>query len=228
MPFSTRLLFIGLWTLADREGRLEDRVRKIKMAVFPADEVDVESGLQELHDARLIIRYRIEGKALIQVVNFTKHQTPHIKESASTLPAPGEYGASIGQAHLNPESPLLKEERGKREAPPPETTFTPGRWGEPSVVLFEEIFGFKTASGFASSVASRVQDLSLWKTLLENKRAYADKPLAERKRVCNWILDEYDKRVEEKKNGKRNSNKRTDADVLAESADFYANYDSIA
>ena len=34
LPFETRLLFIGLWTLADREGRLEDRPRKIKMELF--------------------------------------------------------------------------------------------------------------------------------------------------------------------------------------------------
>ena len=30
MPCEVRLLFIGLWTLADREGRLEDRPKRIK------------------------------------------------------------------------------------------------------------------------------------------------------------------------------------------------------
>ena len=43
LPFEDRLLFIGLWTLADREGRLEDRPKRIKMAVFPADNVDVDA-----------------------------------------------------------------------------------------------------------------------------------------------------------------------------------------
>ncbi|MDI9733891.1 hypothetical protein QM259_16735 [Acinetobacter baumannii] len=33
LPFEARLLFIGLWILADREGRLENRPKKIKMSV---------------------------------------------------------------------------------------------------------------------------------------------------------------------------------------------------
>ena len=33
--FAARLLFVGLWTLADREGRLEDRPRRIRAQVFP-------------------------------------------------------------------------------------------------------------------------------------------------------------------------------------------------
>ena len=36
LPFSTRLLFIGLWTLADRDGRMEDKPKRIKMSLFPA------------------------------------------------------------------------------------------------------------------------------------------------------------------------------------------------
>ena len=36
LPVETRLLFIGLWTLADREGRLEDRPKRIKMEIYPA------------------------------------------------------------------------------------------------------------------------------------------------------------------------------------------------
>jgi hypothetical protein len=30
LPIEARLLFAGLWTIADREGRLEDRPKKIK------------------------------------------------------------------------------------------------------------------------------------------------------------------------------------------------------
>ena len=35
LPAFDRLLFIGLWCLADREGRLEDRPKRIKMELFP-------------------------------------------------------------------------------------------------------------------------------------------------------------------------------------------------
>lgn len=67
LPFSTRLLFVGLWTLADRDGRLEDRPLKIKMQVFPGDAVDVEAGLCELAtgDDPFIERYEADGLRII-------------------------------------------------------------------------------------------------------------------------------------------------------------------
>jgi hypothetical protein len=37
-----RLLFAGLWTIADREGRLEDRIKKIKAQILPYDDCDCD------------------------------------------------------------------------------------------------------------------------------------------------------------------------------------------
>ncbi len=88
LPFETRLLFIGLWTIADREGRLNDRPKKIKMELFPADSVDVEDMLNQLENAGFIFRYGSAEGIHIQIVNWHKHQNPHAKESASTIPAP--------------------------------------------------------------------------------------------------------------------------------------------
>ena len=100
LPFVTRLFFIGLWTLADREGRIEDREKKIKIELFPADNVDIEGMLNELHGAGFVHRYVFENAAYIQIMNFKKHQHPHIKEPASTIPAPDKPGASPVQARL--------------------------------------------------------------------------------------------------------------------------------
>ncbi|MFQ6309898.1 hypothetical protein [Lysobacter capsici] len=97
LPFEYRLLFVGLWTMADREGRMEDRPTKIRMELFPADAVDVDAGLKALHDNGFILRYEAEGKRLIQVLAWGKHQNPHVKEAKSTLPAPCEPGASTVQ-----------------------------------------------------------------------------------------------------------------------------------
>lgn len=113
--FETRLLFIALWTLADREGRLEDRPKKIKMAAFPADSVDIEQMLVELADVGLIERYTVDGQRLINIPNFTKHQSPHHKEPASTLPPPGDSPRQApdkpetdqGRAALIPDSGFL-------------------------------------------------------------------------------------------------------------------------
>ena len=83
-----RLLFIGLWMLADREGRLDDRPKKIKMEIFPCDNCDVDSLLSQLHDKGFILRYEANEEKYIQIVNFSKHQNPHRNEKPSEIPAP--------------------------------------------------------------------------------------------------------------------------------------------
>lgn len=86
LTYEARLLFIGTWTLADREGRLEDRPKKIKMEVFPADSVDVNKLLLHLHESKFILRYEVDGKRFIQVMKFLKHQNPHHREPGSSIP----------------------------------------------------------------------------------------------------------------------------------------------
>lgn len=84
----TRVLFAGLWCMADREGRLEDRPRQIQLEVLQADEVDVNALLNELVKAGLIARYSVNKQKLIQVIEFKRHQYPHKNEIASRLPPP--------------------------------------------------------------------------------------------------------------------------------------------
>jgi hypothetical protein len=82
-----RLLFIFLWMLADREGRLEDRPKRIAGRALPYDrEVDVDDMLNQLASAGFVTRYTVGNKAVIQITNFVKHQSPHVRESASELP----------------------------------------------------------------------------------------------------------------------------------------------
>ena len=81
-----RLLFVGLWTLADREGRLEDRPKRIKLELFPYDSEDTDAALSVLVENGFIVRYQSAGINVIQIVNFLKHQTPHGTEKDSLLP----------------------------------------------------------------------------------------------------------------------------------------------
>lgn len=85
-----RLLFIGLWTIADREGRLEDRPVKIKAALLPYDAHDVDAALKRLAGGGFIERYSFEdgGKRYVQIKSFGKHQCPNSKEPQSAIPAP--------------------------------------------------------------------------------------------------------------------------------------------
>jgi hypothetical protein len=87
LPFATRLLFIGLWLLADREGLAEDRPKRIAAELFAFDrDVDVETGLGDLQRTGFIVRYQVGELRLIKVLNFKKHQSPHHTEKGSTFP----------------------------------------------------------------------------------------------------------------------------------------------
>ena len=88
IPAHGRLLFAGLWTIADREGRLPDRVMWIKGSIFPYEDVAVDCFLEQLAAGGFIQRYEIDGDRFIQITGWAKHQRPHIKEVASTIPAP--------------------------------------------------------------------------------------------------------------------------------------------
>jgi len=124
LPFEFRILFQGLWCLADREGRLEDRPKRIKAEVFPYDPVDVDAGLLALADGGFIVRYANEGIQYIQVLAFAKHQNPHCKEAASTIPAPCKPGASTKNSgtsradSLIPDSGFSDSGTGPAQAPP--------------------------------------------------------------------------------------------------------------
>jgi len=96
-----RILFAALWCEADREGRLEDRPKRIKAECLPYDDADVDALLEQLARAGFIARYCIGEARYIAVLNFAKHQNPHVKEAASIIPAPdgtGLAGAGTGQA----------------------------------------------------------------------------------------------------------------------------------
>jgi hypothetical protein len=107
VPFEGRILFQGLWCLADRRGRLIDRPKQIKGEVLPYDDVSVPPLLDALQNHGLILRYETKGNRYIQIVNFEKHQYPHIKEAESTIPAPYKNRTSTSLIRLNPESPIL-------------------------------------------------------------------------------------------------------------------------
>ena len=92
-----RLLFIGLWCLADKEGRLHDRPKRIKAQVLPFDTGSADRLLDDLAARGFIIRYRVKDEPYIQVNNFLKHQRPHHKEAPSLIPPASKDGARMEQ-----------------------------------------------------------------------------------------------------------------------------------
>jgi hypothetical protein len=82
LSWEDRLLFIGLWSYVDDNGVGIDKASHICADLF-ADDLErdpretiarVTGGLQRLENAHRIIRFEADGKQLIYVVNWAKHQ----------------------------------------------------------------------------------------------------------------------------------------------------------
>jgi len=107
------ILFTGLWCLADRDGKLEDRPRRIQAEIFPYRDLPLFNGyLTELQRLGFIDRYTVGNVSVIKVCNFEKHQSPHKTEKHSDLPEPPLKSDSCIEtevAPLNNGSPTVKE-----------------------------------------------------------------------------------------------------------------------
>jgi len=66
LPVMTKLLYVGLWCMADKESRLEDNPQQIKTTVFPFDDCDVDALLDDLQGAGLILRIEAKNGRIIQ------------------------------------------------------------------------------------------------------------------------------------------------------------------
>ena len=108
LPYQDRLLFAGLWTIADRDGRLEDRPLRIRVDIFPYDhEIDIEGCLVRLAAHNFIQRYQVGENKYICIPSWRKHQSPHLKEQPSTIQAPDMHGASTSLAHPSTLPPYI-------------------------------------------------------------------------------------------------------------------------
>lgn len=119
----TRLLFIGLWSLADVRGRLEDRPRRIKASLLPYDNHDVDAALDDLDRGGFVLRYRTEVGDVLQVLNFEKHQRISGKEAETESDFPmfdpsrhtKRTGKKQGSNGEEPGSPEGKGREGNKE-----------------------------------------------------------------------------------------------------------------
>lgn len=96
-----RFIFPGLWTMADRSGRLEDRPKRIKAELLPFDDQPIDPILAELEKWGFIKRYEVAGIRYIWIPNFVKHQNPHKNEKPSDLPAHPDDAPSVQAQDLH-------------------------------------------------------------------------------------------------------------------------------
>lgn len=137
LPFEARILFIGLWLMADKDGFIEYRPKRIKAEIFPYDNMDSRKIMKLLDlsckgnplDSVLKTWFENGIPRFIEIVNFKKHQSPHKNEKSSeisTLINNQEISCNFTTSHeitppfvergmMNDERGMMKEESRKSE-----------------------------------------------------------------------------------------------------------------
>lgn len=93
LSLQARLLFIGLITLGDDDGRLRGDPVLLRSEVFPRDEsvtvADVRGWLDEVITNELVVRYTIEDEDYLAHPNWTKYQVLRAdRKKDSSIPQP--------------------------------------------------------------------------------------------------------------------------------------------
>jgi len=84
-----RLLFIGLWTICDYKGDLEWRQKRVKAQILPYDNCDIQKLAINLDKSGFVRFYSVQSILYLNIVNFEKHQNPHINEKKKGSDIPG-------------------------------------------------------------------------------------------------------------------------------------------
>ena len=102
-----RVAFIGLWTLADREGRFKWEPERLKVGCLPYDKVDFSRVLHALVTRGFIEKYACKDRVYGWIPSFLTHQVINNKEKPSCIPSIEESDGSTrasrdGNACLTP------------------------------------------------------------------------------------------------------------------------------
>jgi hypothetical protein len=146
-----RLLFVGLWGVADREGRMKWRPADFKLQILPGDDCDIHALCQEILDRGMVVLY---GDGLAYIPSFLDHQSINPREQISKLPPPD---ASLTRDDAS--NPDLHAQRG-REGKGKEGKDTEAKASgadapkiDPVKVLFDEGVKLLTDTGTPESQA---------------------------------------------------------------------------
>jgi hypothetical protein len=211
-----RLLYIGLWGLADEHGRLQGDPRYVKGQLFAYDDDltagDIEKMLDCLIEAGKAHRYRVRNAVYLFLPKLAKHQRLEPAKVPSRLPSPNESerGADESEPDAN------ESERGADESEPDAKKSTLSMWHvaggmehgaarEPITdsdpfAEFWDTYPRREAKGSAKTAfAQAIQKGTPAETILDAARRYRDDPnLPEREFIphpatwldrCSWEDD---------------------------------------
>lgn len=127
LSFFQRLLYIGLWNLADDEGRGKYEPASIAADLFLTEfslnphgtVTEVSNAFFEYSNREMIVIYEVKKRRFFQILNWSDHQKPN-RPSASKLPPPTSADAVLIEGSLSPhahltETSLPEQGTGNRE-----------------------------------------------------------------------------------------------------------------
>ncbi len=206
LPMATRLFFIGLWCVADREGRFEYRPKRLRVDIFPYDEaIEVELCVQQLVESGFVQIYAADGYScqIGQILNFKKHQAPHHTEKKSALPAAATFTVSPPLTHGEPHSDSLIPDSPNPDSLSGSAVAHTQPGGVPRACKFPREF---RPNGEHRTLAVG-EGLDLDKTFLKFTEYHEAKgtKYVDWAKVSNWIRNEHKFRGEGRSNGRKPS-----------------------
>jgi hypothetical protein len=85
-----RILYMGLWCYADKEGRFEWRPKRVKKNILPYDNCNVTDLANQLVEKGFLLPYQEDEIVYGCIPTFLEHQHPHPNEKKSRIPIPKE------------------------------------------------------------------------------------------------------------------------------------------
>lgn len=107
LPRDVRLMYIGMWNLADEHARLQGDPRFIKGQLFPYDDDmpawEIDLMVDALVSSGKAQRYTVRGAVYLYLPKLSKHQRLEPDKVASRLPSPDEAESETDQSesHAN-------------------------------------------------------------------------------------------------------------------------------
>ncbi len=108
-----RMAFVGLWTVADREGRFKWKPKDIKPDVLPFDNVNMADVLDALVACGKIQKYTVDGQNYGWIPGFKAHQHINQREVKSEIPEPPQNKNARARTGSVPAQSVGKGKEGK-------------------------------------------------------------------------------------------------------------------
>lgn len=120
-----RLLFVALWTIADKAGRLRWLPRKVVAHAFPHEDVDGGPLLDELIRSGSVVVYEVDGRSYAEIPGWKLHQRCPSSERPSVLPSIDDASLTSSRRQADDEPPAPRRnaddestDEGRPKAPP--------------------------------------------------------------------------------------------------------------